>query len=163
MADTDREITDRIWKIADRIDPCLLVTRDGDRARVRPVYARVRREEGLIYILTDTGGGKIEQIEAHPEVALSFADIRANDYVVIEGEARVSNDRAKIDELWRFSDESFWETPDNPDLRLIVVTPKGAELWDGSNWLVTGAKVLAERVAGAEVELVENARVGQIR
>lgn len=163
MADTDRDVTERIWRIAERIDPCLLVTRDGDRAQVRPVFARVRREEGLIYILTDIGGAKIGQIEADGKVVLAFADIRANDYVTIEGVARVSNDRAKINELWRFSDASFWETPDNPDLRLIAVTPKGAELWDGSNRLVTGAKVLAERVAGAEVELVENARVDGIR
>ncbi len=163
MADTDPDVVERIWKIAERIDPCLLVTREHDRERVRPVFARVQREEGVICILTDTGGTKIDQIEQHPQVTLAFADIRANDYVVIEGTARVTNDRGRIDDLWRFSDESFWDTPDNPELRVITVTPNDAELWDGSNRLVTGAKVLAERVVGVEVELVENAKVDEIR
>lgn len=163
MADIDPDVVDRIWKIADRIDPCLMVTREGERQRVRPVYARVRRDEGLIYILSDSGGAKLDQVEDHHRVSLAFADIRANDYVVVEGTARISNDRAKINELWRFSDASFWDTPDNPDLRIIAVTPEEAELWDGSNRLVTGAKVLAERLAGAEVELVENAKVARIR
>jgi general stress protein 26 len=159
MTETERDVTDRIWKIADNVDPCLLVTRAGDGQRVRPVFGRVRRDEGRIYVLTDTRGEKLDQIAAHPRVSLAFADIRANDYVVIEGTARILDDRAKIEELWRFSDESFWQSPDNPDLRAIAIEPDGAELWDGSNVLVTGAKVLAERLVGARVELVENAKV----
>lgn len=164
MTDTDtrEDVVERIWKIAERVDPCMLVTRDGDEHRVRPVFARVRRDEGRIYVLTDTRGEKLDQIAEHPKVSLAFADIRANDYVVIEGTARILDDQPKIEALWRFADKSFWDTPDNPDLRAIEVRPTGAEIWDGSNRLITGAKVLAERLLGAEVELVENAKVGKI-
>lgn len=157
MADPD--VIDRIWKLADSLDPCMLVTRDGDGQRVRPVFARVRRDEGLIYILTDTKGVKLDQIAANPAVSLAFSDIRANDYAVIDGTARILDDTGKAEDLWRTSDQSFWKSPDNPDLRIIAVEPTGAELWDGSNLLVTGAKMLAERIAGAKVELVENATV----
>lgn len=162
MPDDDPTVTDRIWSFADRMDPCMLVTQDGGQARVRPVFARVRREEGRIYILTDISGDKLGQIEACPQVAIAFSDARANDYVVIRGEAAISRDQAKIDEVWRVSDETFWSTPENPDLRLITVTPRDAELWDGSHMLVAGVKVLAERLAGVKVQLVENARVEQI-
>ncbi|MCL7080192.1 pyridoxamine 5'-phosphate oxidase family protein, partial [Escherichia coli] len=65
--------------------------------------------------------------------SLAFADPQANDYVVINGLATVSSDREKIEEVWRFSDEAFWEALDDPNLRLITVEPRDAELWDGSN------------------------------
>lgn len=162
MADDDADIRDRIWQIADRVDPCLLVTRDGDGQRARPVYARVRRDERRIYILSDTSGAKLDQIAANPRVSLAFADIRANHYVVIDGTATADHDPVRAREVWRFSDDSFWDGPDDPNLRVITVVPTAAELWDGSNLLVTGAKILAERLTGADVELVDNARVDTI-
>ena len=158
----DPTVIDRIWSFADRMDPCMLVTRDGEGTCVRPVFARVRRDEGRIYVLTDTSGAKLAQIAACAQVTLAFSDPRANDYVVICGEATVSRDRDKIAEVWRLSDETFWKSPDNPDLRLITVEPRDAELWDGSNLLVTGAKVLAERLVGVKTQLVENAKAEQI-
>lgn len=164
MPDTspDPDVIDRIWTLADKLDPCLFVTRDGEGQRVRPVFARVRRDEGAIHVLTDTQGCKLDQIEANPHVSLAFSDERANDYAVIYGTARVSHDPAKARDLWRFSDETFFKSPDNPDLRVITVTPDSAELWDGSNLLVTGAKMLAERLAGVKTQLVENAKVDRL-
>lgn len=158
----DPDVTDRIWTLADKLDPCMFVTRDGDGQRVRPVFARVRRDEGAIYVLSDTNGCKLDQIGANPHVSLAFSDERANDYVVINGIAKVSHDPAKARDVWRFSDETFFKSPDNPDLRVITVTPVSAELWDGSNLLITGAKMLAERLVGAKTELVENAKVNRL-
>jgi general stress protein 26 len=158
----DPDVTDRIWTLADKLDPCMFVTRDGDGQRVRPVFARVRRDEGAIYVLSDTNGCKLDQIGANPHVSLTFSDERANDYVVINGTAKVSHDPAKARDVWRFSDETFFKSPDNPDLRVITVTPVSAELWDGSNLLITGAKMLAERLVGAKTELVENAKVNRL-
>lgn len=158
----EADVIDRIWTLAERMDPCLLVTLDAGFPRARPVFARVRRDEGRIYILTDVSGDKLDQIVDCARIALAFADTRANHYVVISGEATISDDRAGIAEVWRGSDEVFWQTPENPDLRLITVAPADAELWDGDHVLVTGAKVLAERLAGIKVQLVENAKVDQI-
>lgn len=158
----DPDVTDRIWTLADKLDPCMFVTCEGEGQRVRPVYARVRREEGAIYILSDTKGCKLDQIAANPHVSLAFSDTRANDYVVVNGTAQVSHDPDKARDLWRFSDETFFKSPDNPDLRVITVTPVAAELWDGSNLLVTGAKMLAERLVGAKTQLVENAKVDRL-
>ncbi|MFC3629133.1 pyridoxamine 5'-phosphate oxidase family protein [Paracoccus angustae] len=158
----DPDVIDRIWTLADKLDPCMFVTRDGNGQRVRPVYARVRRDEGAIFILSDTKGCKLDQIAANPHVSLAFSDERANDYVVINGTAQASHDPAKARDVWRLSDETFFKSPDNPDLRVITVRPLSAELWDGSNLLVSGAKMLAERLLGAKTELVENAKVDRL-
>lgn len=161
--DDDSDVSGRIWDLADRLDPCMLVTTDGDRQRVRPVFARVRRDEGAIYILTDTKGTKLDQIARNPAVSLAFSDERGNDYTVIYGTATVSQDADKVRDLWRFSDETFFKSPDNPEIRVIAVRPDAAELWDGSHLLITGAKILAQRLVGADVELVENAKVDRLR
>lgn len=160
---SDSDVIDRIWTIADKLDPCMFVTRDGDGQRVRPVYARVRRDEGAIYVLSDSKGCKLDQIEANPHVSLAFSDERANDYVVINGMAEARHDPEKARDVWRFSDETFFKSPDNPDLRVITVRPVSAELWDGSNLLISGAKLLAERLLGAKTQLVENARVDRLQ
>ncbi|SNR39720.1 general stress protein [Paracoccus sediminis] len=122
----------------------------------------MRRDEGAIYVLTDRQGCKLDQISANPNVTLAFSDERANDYVVINGTAEVRHDPEKAREVWRFSDATFFKSPDNPDLRVIVVRPTAAELWDGSNLLISGAKMLAERLMGARTELVENAKVDRL-
>lgn len=160
---TERDIIDRIWALADRLDPCMFVTTTNNRSHVRPVFARVRKDEGVIYILTDISGDKLDQIAENPAVALAFSDERGNDYAVIHGTASVEQNAQKARDLWRFSDETFFKSPDNPDLRVITVSPDSAELWDGSHLLITGAKILAERLIGADVELVENAKVDQLR
>lgn len=165
MADHDTpdpDVIDRIWTIADKLDPCMFITCDGDGQRARPVYARVRRDEGVIYVLTDRQGCKLDHIDANANVTLAFSDERANDYVVISGTAQARHDPDKARDLWRFSDETFFKTPDNPDLRVITVTPTAAELWDGSNLLISGAKLLAERLLGAKTQLVENAKVHRL-
>lgn len=158
----DPDVIDRIWTLAEKMDPCMFITCDGDGQRARPVYARVRRDEGAIYVLTDTKGCKLDQIDANPNVTLAFSDERANDYVVVNGTAKARHDPDKARDLWRFSDETFFTAPDNPDLRVITVTPNSAELWDGSNLLISGVKILAERLAGAKTQLVENARVERL-
>lgn len=160
---SDSDVIDRIWTIADKLDPCMFVTRDGDGQRVRPVYARVRRDEGAIYVLSDSKGCKLDQIEANAHVSLAFSDERANDYVVINGMAEARHDPEKARDVWRFSDETFFKSPDNPDLRVITVRPVSAELWDGSNLLISGAKLLAERLLGAKTQLVENARIDRLQ
>ena len=159
----DPDVIDRIWALAGKLDPCMLVTQDGQGQRVRPVFARVRRDEGAIYVLSDTKGCKLDQIAENPHVALAFSDERANDYVVINGIAEVRHDPLKARDLWRFSDDTFFKAPDNPDLRVITVRPVAAELWDGSNLLITGTKMLAERLLGTRTQLVENAQVDRLR
>jgi general stress protein 26 len=166
MADTDtmspEDAADAIWDLVKSIDFCMFVTWDGERQRARPLSARPRRDEGRIYFLTDVSGAKDDQIERFPKVALAFADIRAHDYVAITGTARVSDDRARIAELWTGADRAWWDSADDPAIRLIAVEPEDAELWKGANRLVAGAKLLAAAVTGAKVDFGANVKVDRL-
>ena len=159
---SEAEAVDTIWKLAKSIDFCMFVTWDGKRQRARPLSARPDREASRIYFLTDVHGAKDEQIERFPKVTLAWADIRSHDYVVITGDAIVSDDRAKIADLWTPADEAWWDGPDDPDIRLITVDPEDAELWKGPNRLIAGAKMLTAAVTGAKVDFGENVKVDHL-
>lgn len=153
---------DTIWDLAKSIDICMFVTWDGERQRARPLSARPDREAGRIYFLTDEAGAKDEQIERFPVVTLAFSDNHAHDYVVITGKATVSADRALIGELWSSADKAWWDSPDDPAIRVITVEPDDAELWKGPSRLVAGAKMLAAAVTGAKVDFGENVKVDHV-
>ena len=167
MAEKDKtmsteEAVDKIWDLARSIDICMLVTWDGTHQRARPLSARPNRDEGRIYFLTDVAGAKDEQIDRFPGVTLAFCDNRSHDYVVITGRARVSNDRAKIKELWSSPDKAWWDSAEDPAVRVIIVEPDDAEIWKGPNRLIAGAKLLTAAVTGAKVDFGESKKVDHL-
>jgi general stress protein 26 len=153
------ELADRVWDLAKKTDFCMFNTWDGSRIRSRPLSARVRHEEDAIYFLVDVLGAKNAQIEEFPEVTLSFADTHAHHYVTITGSATVTDNRAKIRDLWSKFDRAWWEDENDPDIRLITVRPHEAELWDSPNRLVAAAVMLAAAVTGAQLPTGDNAKV----
>ena len=153
---------DKVWELAKSIEFCMFVTWDGERQRARPLAARPDRDEGRIYFLTDVTGAKDEQIERFPKVTLAFADIRGHDYVAITGKASVSNDRPKIAEIWSPADKAWWDSADDPSVRLISFEPDDAELWKGPNRVVAAAAMLASAVTGTKADFGENRKVGHL-
>ena len=154
-----QDAIDRIWELAGSIRICMFVTWDGERQRVRPLAAMPERDEHAIYFLTDVNGVKDDQIERFPIVSLAFADTSANKYVSITGKATVTNDRAKIKELWNPADKAWFDSAEDPRIRLITVHPDDAELWDGNHTVVAAMKMLASAVTGAKPDMGKNKKV----
>ena len=153
------EAIDRVWELAEKINICMFVTWDGERQRARPLAANVDRAENAIFFLTDVNGLKDDQIERFPVVTLAFADTGGNKYVSITGRAKVTNDRARIKQLWTPDNKAYWDSEDDPDIRLITVTPEDAEVWDSPNRFVSAVKMITAAVTGAKVELGNNRKV----
>jgi len=147
------ETVDRIWELADKIDICMFTTWDGEQQRSRPMSARVRRDENAIYFLTDLEGHKLTEIEKFPNVSLAWADNGGHKYAVVAGIAKVSNDRAKITELWEAFDKAWWDDANDPQIRLLVVTPEDGEVWDSPNMVVAATKMLFAAATGAKPEM----------
>ena len=100
MANDDARNVDRAWELMKKIGFAMLVTRDGDKLRARPMSAYFEREENAIYFLTDARRHKDQEIARNPGINLSFADASSQKYVSLTGTAIVSNDRTKIKELF---------------------------------------------------------------
>ena len=154
---SEAEISERIWDLAKDIDFCMFTTWDGERQRSRPLSARVRRDEHAVYFLVDEDGSKNWQVERFPFVSLAWSDTKGNKYVVVSGKAEISNDRAKIRDLWSEFDKAWWEDENDPSIRLITVTPEEGELWDSPNRAVAFAKMAAAAITGASPDFGEQA------
>jgi general stress protein 26 len=150
---------ERIWELAKRIGIAMFVTWDGKEQRARPLAATVEKDEGAIYFLTDVNGEKDQQIAEFPHVSVSFADHKHSKFVALSGKATVSNDRAKIKDLWTPFAKAWWDSPEDPAIRVIKVVPQDAELWDSPGRIVTTISMLAAAVTGRSPKIGENAKV----
>lgn len=153
------EVRERIWELAEKIDVCMFTTWDGQEQQSRPLSARVRQGEHAIYFLVDESGEKNGQLARFPKVSCAWADNGGYKYVLISGQAAVSNNRAKIAELWTKADEAWWDDANDPTLRLLTVTPERGELWDSPGKAVALVKMLAAVVTGGAPQMGDNAKV----
>ena len=64
MANDNARDIDRVWDLMKTIGFAMLVTRDGDKLRARPMSAYLDRDADTIYFLTDARRHKDERSRA---------------------------------------------------------------------------------------------------
>jgi len=151
--------TDRAWELMKKIGFAMLVTRDGAKLRARPMSAYLERDENAIYFLTDARRHKDEEIARNPGINLSFANASDQKYVSVTGTAVVSNDRAKIKELFSTPAKAWWSSADDPDIRVLKITPDDAEFWDSPGSVISYVKMAAAAMTGSRPDLGDNRKV----
>jgi general stress protein 26 len=147
-----------VWNVVKKVGTAMLITHDGEQLEGRPLQAYPDPDMGLIHFMTDSDR-VLEQIQDDPRVMLSFADRGGNNFASISGSAEVTNDRAKIKELWSPWAKAFWESPEDPAIRVIVFHPDHARYWDAPNAVVTTIITMAAAVVGKEPELGKSGEV----
>lgn len=153
MANDTTGDVERAWELMKKIGYAMLVTRDGERLRARPMAAYVEREEDAIYFLTDVRQHRDEEIARTPAVNLSFADTGGQKYVSVSGTATVTNDRDKIRGLFSTPARAWWDNAEDPNIRVLKVRPEEAEFWDSPGKLVAYTKMAAAAVTGTRPEM----------
>ena len=159
MADDTARDIDRVWDLMKKISFAMLVTRDGEKLRARPMSAYLDRSANTILFLTDARRHKDEEIARDPHVNLSFADTGGQKYVSLTGTAMISNDRAKIRELFSTPAKAWWDSPEDPNIRVLKITPDDAEFWDSPGTVVSYVKMAAAAMTGARPDLGDNRKV----
>lgn len=150
---------DRVWELASKISIAMLASWDGQKPHSRPMSAHVARDENAFYFLADKRHHKDDDIKKFPTVCLAFADTGSQKYVSVTGEASVSNDRAKIKELWSPWAKAWWPSPDDPNICLLKVQPTQAEYWDTPGKVVSTVKMAVAAMTGSRPDIGENRKV----
>lgn len=152
---------DRVWNLMEKIGLCMLVTHDGagDELRARPMSAHVARDEEAIFFLADARDPKDDEIEINQNICLTFADASGQAYVSVTGTANLLDDRVKIADLWSTAAKAWWDSKDDPNIRVLRVMPSMAEFWDSPGSLVTTVKMAAAALTGQRPSLGENRKV----
>ena len=121
----------RVWDIIEKVRIGMLSTQFAGGLRARPLEARVDRDAGLIWFVTDVRSAKDDEIEAAHDVGLVFIGEENRVYLSITGRAMVIRDKPKAEEIWKKTD-SVWLPggPNDPNMRLLRVESVTAELWE---------------------------------
>jgi general stress protein 26 len=159
MANDNAADIDRTWELMKKIGFAMLVTHDGDKLRARPMAAHVDRDANTIYFLTDSRRHKDGEIARNPNINLSFADASDQKYVSVTGTAAVSNDRAKIRELFSTPAKAWWDSAEDPNIRVLKVSPDDAEFWDSPGTVISYVKMAAAAVTGTRPDIGTNRKV----
>src|ERR1700733_12040858 len=157
--DTTQRDADRAWDLMKKIGFAMLVTRDGDKLRARPMSAYLERDENAIYFLTDARRHKDDEIARNPGINLSFANASDQKYVSVTGTAVVSNDRAKIKQLFSTPAKAWWNSAEDPNIRVLKITPDDAEFWDSPGSVISYVKMAAAAVTGSRPDIGDNRKV----
>jgi general stress protein 26 len=151
---------DRVWEIIEKVGVAMLTTRFDDGLRARPLEARPDHNTGVIWFVTDLRSAKEHEIEAEHDVGLVFIDHKDKAYLSITACAEVRRDHAKAAEIWKSTDNAWWNGPDDPNVCLLRVRPITAELWDGPASAAVAAFEFAKaRITGEKPNLGENRKV----
>ena len=79
--------------------------------------------------------------------------------LVVNGRAAISNDRDRIKELWSPFAKAWWDSPEDPDIRVLTVTPERAEIWDAPGKIISAAVMLTAAVTGGKPAVGEHGSV----
>jgi general stress protein 26 len=151
---------ERVWDIIEKAGICMLVTRFAGGLRARPLEARPDRAAGLILFVTDIRSPKEDEIEVEHAVCLVFIDAAEKAYLSITARAEVRRDHAKAAQIWKTTDNAWWNGPDDPNVGVLRVRPLTAELWDGpASKAVAAYEFVKGQLTGEPPNLGENRKV----
>lgn len=156
--DNSRDV-ERAWELMQKIGFAMLVTHDGDKLRARPMAAYVDRAADAVYFLSDARKHKDDEIARNPNVNLSFADAGQQKYVSVTGTASVSNDRARIKQLFTTAAKAWWDSAEDPNIRVLTFKPDDAEFWDSPGTVISYVKMATAAVTGSRPDLGTNRKV----
>jgi general stress protein 26 len=138
MTDTQNHLHD----IIKNFRTAMLTTRTADGGvHIRPMAVAQVDRDAELFFATGLTTPKVDEIAKNNQVAVTFQS--GSEFAAIYGTARVSKDRALIDELWSEAWKVWFpQGKDDPNLCLLCVTPSNAEYWDSSG--LEGLKYLYE-------------------
>jgi len=150
-----QEAIDKLRELAKGIDICLFCTnlKEGDGESTRPMSTQGVDTDGTIWFFSGKDSLKNKEIEADKHIRLYYSQPNESSFMVVNGEAEISFDRQKIEELWTPHVKAWFQGGiDDPNISLIKITPTNSYYWDvEGNKMVNFIKWIASVATGAEL------------
>ena len=149
------EAIEKMKKLAERINICMFCTNvDSQPFETRPMGTQKVDDLGNFWFFSKADSHKNEEIKDKQHVHLIYSDPGSSEFMNVCGQASVSRDQQKIDELWNdFAKAWFKEGKDDPSLSVIKVTPTKAYYWDTKySKAVSMLAIAAAAVTGKQMD-----------
>lgn len=154
--DTTRSRSDEIKVLGEKIKGiriAMMTTAESDGTlRSRPMATQEVEFDGDLWFFTQAGAPKVDDVESHRQVNISYAEPDDNRYISVSGTAELVRDQNKLKELWKpFLKIWFPKGLEDPELALLKVNVTSAEYWDApSSKMVLLANMAKSLVTGQQ-------------
>jgi general stress protein 26 len=136
MQAPENKSIEKLVEMVKDIRSCMLITNPVKAGSLsgRPMGVNTVDEDGSMWFFTKKSSNKADEIEADSKVSLAIVDDSDGIYLMINGTANLSQDKAKMEELWNpYVKAWFPDGLEDPELMLIKVIPTDANYWDSSS------------------------------
>lgn len=145
----EEKAVEKIKELTEKATTCFFCTNihTGKPFATRPMSVQKVDDEGNFWFLSANDSHKNSEIMSDSSVQLLFQGSDYSNFLNIYGTATVSEDKAKIKELWEpILKTWFTEGVDDPRISVIKVDLADGYYWDTKNIKAVG---LIKRAAGA--------------
>ena len=120
-----------------------------------PMGTQDFEDPGTTWFITERSSDKVRAIEADPRVNVAYSSKAG--WVSLSGTAHVSDDRAKLEELWDASAGAFMSGgPDDPDNVLLRIDGATAEYWESPGKVGAAIQMAKGLLTDSEPDLGDN-------
>lgn len=124
------------------------VTAEG-HLHAHPMTTQQTEFDGDVWFIGSKSSQQVQDMQARPQVNVSYAEPSKGVYVSINGSAELVTDPAKLDELWSDFYKAYFEGgKTDPDVQLIKIAAHGGEYWESDGKLRTLFRMAKGAVTG---------------
>lgn len=152
---TNTEAVEKIKELVNTADICMFTTALTNLPLTsRPMSTQTVDDEGNLWFLSKKSSEKNAEIKKDNRVQLFYASKGNAEYLSVYGEATISTDKKKAEELWTpIAKAWFSEGVDDPELSIIKVAPLDSYYWDTKNSkMVSLIKIAAAAITGKKID-----------
>jgi general stress protein 26 len=103
----------------------------GGALRSRPMATVPMQDDGDVWLLTRASAPKVDEVEEHHRVNLSYASAEEERFVSLSGTASLVRDPQRVADLWKKRHRKWFpEGKSDPELAALRVQVERAEFWD---------------------------------
>lgn len=151
----------KIWDLIRQTKIAMMTTHSNQGLHSRPMATQEDKFDGSLWFLTRQLSSKVDEIEHGAMVNLTYVNSDAHAYVSLSGRAEVTNERARIHELWK-PIHAIWFPlgKDDPEIAVIRVDVDQAEYWEApGNALVRGYHLLKAVATKGKSKIGEHEKI----
>lgn len=150
------DLQETFWKRTGSINAGMLGT--VDKLKLVPMSHYPDRAESALWFITAEGTDLVEQVKSAPADAIHvIGDASGKLWARIEGRLELSQDKAKLDEIWNTVAEAWFEGGErDPDVRLLKLSLTHAEIWVTTGGLGFLYEIAKARLTGDKPDLGEH-------
>jgi general stress protein 26 len=144
-----------IWGHVTNISTCMMVARDGDWVRARPMRGIAKPDENEIWFITDRETSIGSEVSDDPRCCLTYCDTKTQAYVSLSGQMSVVDDPSVLGRLWSEGAEAYFpHGPNDPAAILLKFVPEIAQYWETpSSPILIAINFLQAKLTGQRPEL----------